>query len=910
MNLVKPSNGIDDNKLYYSPISPPLRVYSFSELYNGKTDESGLVAYAYRIYVYFNDDYDDSIRYNGSDPEKLAEALETPNSKSGNAVASFSGLTGGGEVENAPPNNIYKIEYVQMTTRYQNDGETIVNRNITAWTYTIALVENHLPLKKWTVTEVINRAHDLLVPLRYGEKPQFRLSGVIYNDRTGRADGYETGSLAEKLDKILSPEYAFTKMNAREMLKQVGGFIHAEPRILSVNYDDGKRWYEVGFDFYGGNEISNISNIPYITAKFGTDINDYCTSLDSSADNLINQLDWAQGVIFEPFYDGGKTLRTELTTARMREDNTTFIPTTFPIERVYKLYVIAKLNKDEYPDQEILKLDITPYLFESADYNNLSSFEGTYPFCKAYALCYEQGQKNIRGLFFENPDAIDQVFEDYAIINILKAVATSNFPVPEKNDYDSFMGGICFQVEYIPFYSARVRTNKQIAIGGIPRTIAYNQTANQIEARYYGENLKGVIARMGNVQKTYTYNLAFMWEVPKVGTKFDDNYYISTVSTEILPDHIQCTIGLSKDFNRLSQYVGVNSTKRMWEVSEKQSFERETSLTDYVLITTKETLGSSGRPFICRSNSNMAEMLLNKTDSNGEIPQVNQLISAVTVERYSKKVFDEQGNGRPLSPEEITLPVISSSFGNAMAFTFGFEDNYSAGQKTVWVAEANKVSGRWANYVPYGDYYGRVYYLILSLLSGKMTNATRGDNLTQFQNNYNELAQKLPQGAPVRSSVGSSSGLIVYRKDSREVPQITVELQAVTDSEDIIIGSAMMRNCSLVNISPKSMSLVYLSKKLNTLSSRIDTSTISSDNIRPISEVVISGKKLTVPSFNGEHVAWALITTPTETKIKVENDDGEEEEQTIFEGGELVLGQNQKAQGQTLYFDYRENIYN
>lgn len=35
-------------------------------------------------------------------------------------------------------------------------------------------------------------------------------------------------------------------------------------------------------------------------------------------------------------------------------------------------------------DGNVIKYDITPYLFEKADYDNLSSYEGAYPYVKAY----------------------------------------------------------------------------------------------------------------------------------------------------------------------------------------------------------------------------------------------------------------------------------------------------------------------------------------------------------------------------------------------------------------------------------------------------------------------------------------------------------------------------------------------
>lgn len=56
--------------------------------------------------------------------------------------------------------------------------------------YTFNAIKTHLPLKKWTILDVIIRCSDLIETLRRGEKPRFRLEGTIYSDITGRCIGY------------------------------------------------------------------------------------------------------------------------------------------------------------------------------------------------------------------------------------------------------------------------------------------------------------------------------------------------------------------------------------------------------------------------------------------------------------------------------------------------------------------------------------------------------------------------------------------------------------------------------------------------------------------------------------------------------------------------------------------------
>ncbi len=757
----------------------------------------------------------------------------------------------------------YEIEY---------DGRVAEPRDLVKYRATFNVVENHYPTKPWTITEVINRTFDLIEPLDYGEKPRFRLSGVGY-DNEGNAEFIESGSIAEKYDKVLAPEFSFTKMTLREQLQQVGGFIHGEPRVKQIHFDEERPWFEIGFDKYGSNQKAKIKDLKKpVTIALSTDINNYATKLDSTADNLINQLDFASGVIIEPFKNGEQSLRCETTYVRLGEDNNTFISTTLPIYKIKKVYCTYIPNNDDITED----VDITPYTFEEADYNNLSSYEGTYPYAKAYGIYYTQGQKNIRGLFFKVEDAINtSAFSRYSIINILRSATGKDITKPVPHNYPL----LHFRVEYVPLYGARIQTNKQTIIGGLPRSMNYNQSANAIESRYYGENLKGVIARMGNVEKTMTYNLAFISDIPKIGTKFDDHYYISTVSVEYLPSYIKCTIGLSKDFNRLSEYIGISSNKRMWEVSEKQSQERDSIHTEYVLITENENETDDSNWFMNTSPC----ILLNYN-------RVSYPISAMNVKTISKRLNELH---------KITLPVVSSTFGNSMTFTSAFEDNYSAGQGVVQrVGEgfANAVSGNWAYSVPYGDYYGRAFYLYYELYAGNNIGFVDGGGMS------NPNAYVGSPGGTIGSTVYYGKK---YRKDSREIPQITFELAVVTDSEDIIIGSAITKNCSLVNPSPQDIELWVFKEDINKVDSRIDF-----DGAMQISGFSINSNSVVIPAIPSGYSSWALVTKRTTEKITVEDEDGDVSTIDIYNGGELILGQNKVfANAKTFYFRKKKKIY-
>lgn len=788
---------------------------------------------------------------------------------------------------------IYSVNYYYSAYLSSLSGVAFQTLNLK---YTFVIVKNRLPLKKWTVTDVINRLFDLVEPIRYAGAsvgqtyPRFRLDGVRYNADGTRQSTYIAGSIAEKLDKIIAPEFAFTVETLRESLQQVGGFIHGEPRITGFTYrGNGAPYFIINFDLYGGNEYSNISKEKPITSTLGVDVNQYCTALDSPTENLTNTLNWAQGVIVEPFDNGTRTVRTETTTARLAEDNTTFIPT---LKGISLFGGIPNSLTVEYNGS---KYDLTPYVFEKTDYDLLSSYDGYYPFSKAYALFYTQNEPNIYGLFFKVPSAINPIFREYAIVNILRAVTGDS----SINLSGQEILTLEYTVSYKPIYSARIRTHKQCILDNLPSTLAYNQSANLIESTYYSENLRGAVERLGNVEKTYTYHLTFISQIPKVGTKFDKDYYITSVSCEFLPVYIKCTVALSKRFNRKSQYVGINTMKRMWEISERNAIKRESNYNTFIMIS--ETASESDITLAQASAGILTQSAKNLLNANNLITSP---VSAVMVTPKDINKDDINSN------YQITLPVIASAFNTAMTFTFDFFDNYSAGQKlTTYSGQTGEdgtdtASGLWGEYVPYTDYYGRVYWLAYTLYGG--------NNLILVSGNANSL----PQAEIGTLGYTALKDYVLYRKDNREIPQVTAQITVVTDNEDVIIGSALCRNCALVNRSPIAYKLYAFKNTISALDGKINNLAemlTSGEALEVTQGVTINNSSIVLPSISNanQYKAWALVTDVTETVIDVSTEDGQTDTtQTITEGGEILIGKNNaQINGQTLYFTAKNSIY-
>lgn len=617
-------------------------------------------------------------------------------------------------------------------------GDNILTCNAT---YTIQVVSNVDPLPKWNARTVIERALAIAETIREGDTPRFTLNA-------------EQAAIFENIE---TPEFQFTQSTLREILQGVGSYVHGEPRL---------RGTEIYYDMYGGNEVNAVPIEPYASLSVQQDIEQYCTSIDSSVDNLVNTLDYAKGILIEPYNSGYKTLRTETLYYMLTEDNAE-ISTQKPVNEIIKL-------ECGFVGSATPPIDITAFVYEEANYTRLSSYSDVYPASRAYAIYYTQGENNIKGLFFKQENPIAPAFENYAILNILRA-ATGNNSLTIDNLQ------LAFRVTYRPIFSARVKQSKSYLLSvSSPRAKSYTQGQNLIETTYYGEHLKGVVARLGNISKTMTYVRPGLPELPKVGTLYndgDDDYYISVVSAEFFPFVTKVTIGLSQDFNRYSEFVGINSMKRMYEVSEKQAFDSHITYNDYVVFGDQ-----TGNNDALYSTAAIATIFLQ-----------NYTYSPVTL--LIAQGYDASNN--PLSA--IALPVMTASMGNAALMVANYKDNYSAGDNLSYQSykpDANTtIDGYFVNSVAYSDVYGNIEYLSLNYYS----DGTAPTSATEQSTIGNSLPSAENVTGTGQAQISTDNNPLWVKKGSTEVPTIDYQIDFVSNRKNIIIGSGLAQNCTFIS---------------------------------------------------------------------------------------------------------------
>lgn len=746
--------------------------------------------------------------------------------------------------------------------------------------------------KRWTITDCITRACELALPLFGTEKPKYRLDGVEYDNNGNVIKPYTVGSLAEKYDKVFAPEFTLTQDTLREQLRTILSFVHAEPWL---DENDVIRVEE-----YGNTTVSASEGLPYVYSSGRSHINEYCTEVRSHAQNLASSLGYAKGTMIDPGDGLYRSLRTETAYVRINEDNG-IAKTVKPIYSIDK--VMCGIAPADQSQEELSwwldPVEITPYVFEATEYGaNLSPYKGGFPYSRAYAIYYTMGQPNLYGLFYQAPDKLNNAtYSPYSIANILSAV-TGEKVDDIYNRLKNTTGGtadLVFSITYKPISNHFVSHGKSLYVKGeTPFMQLYNQTENLVESQYYGEHIKGVAARLGNVEEERTFILKDIDDIPRVGQMLDE-YAISAVSTEIYPFDIKCTVGLSKDFNRISEYVGINSAKRMYEVSERQATQRDILYKETLVIGTKPTgYNRAGKMF-----NNLAPIytLFDSDAKNG-----GEWCISFAILRTEKK------NGTTLN--EVCLPVIGRALGNVLTFNFATKDNYSAGDSTLFISSAENISGRWQTDVPYADFYGRAWGADIFLKT--KFDGTRYD---QIRDAFN-----IPQAQPSGNSLYLDGHRL--RKDNRETLSYNLELEIKTTDPNLIIGSALAELSGWVNDTDVSPELYFFDAEKYSVSKFDKQYTPHDDDIRgydygssafpgnPLWSITNEADGtlnfLTVGQRINGHGVGFVLCTPIETVTEtVEDDDGFEMEVSYQTGGDILLANNGPfAFGEIISYDF------
>ena len=712
--------------------------------------------------------------------------------------------------------------------------------------FDIISVSDPVVKEPYTVKEVVEYLLDTAETLRAGDEPRYRLK-----IKDGQAASFSQAA----------PEFRFSNGRSLwENLREVGQFIHAIPRAIH-DLTDGKDY--IVFDDLGGVARADLSKGDRYGGGASLSVGDYTAGLEAMASNLVNLDDVADGSITEPFDGGYQSLRAATEEARITE-GTGIIKTTHPIEKIIKVEV-GEFTVD---GKTYSGGDITPYIFPKTEYDILSSFSGTYPTSKTYALYYNQGAPNIEGLWYKAQDEATDLWnsmEQYSIVNIIELAVGVNIGYFEsiKKRFSSAeykskwfdYNKLVFRVTYVPSVTARVRQYNPVFDGDFPAMLAHNQSANKLSAKAFGENLRGQLAMMSKADEAVQYRFRRPEDIPEPGMLYDDDRYISSVTARVYHDFVLAQLNLSAGYNEMGARVEIHNAIRQFEIPAAE--DRYTTLEEFVVIGKQDT-DDNGLAMNDAMKSAILAAFADYKDTKD-----------ITLSLATTK--DKQGEAITAKP--VALPVVSLAIGTSLYFGFCFESNFAAGSKSSAGGEAFRSQ----EYVPYGDdYYSHAETIGFDLLAKPSQPAPALDS-----------AHDLPEGAGIGGTVMVSTGIkpILWHKDSADAGCLAYQVHYLTN-DDLIIGDGLAYACPAVRKTPaEGRARVYFFKRrINQLTGTTDTTDAIGANGFHGYDLVFDGNCIKGVTAPIGAVSWAII-----------------------KGGRFLLGKN-STRMDDIYFNFKRRL--
>ena len=625
-------------------------------------------------------------------------------------------------------------------------------------------------------------------------------------------------SVIEDLSTATIIENFYSQKNLWEILIEAGHYIHSIPEI---RFGENDR-FEITFNRLGRTDQKQ-SNSTSMSIFNSRSVEDYISSTSSYITNMV-QL----GGFIEEWVAPKTTDETLLVS-----NDTASIIVSKPIIELLEIRV-----KNIHSG---LEADLTPFIYEENVYKTLQLDYQIEP-NRGIAMYYKLGTNIITGGNYQLPQSNTNIYTDYAFKKIIYS-AFSGYPVLTSNPASGYWTELNIQ-DYI--FLVKYRTKDSVRqnhsrpdirkyllnskFDKIPEHSQFNnQTDVVVDSIKFGNNMYGNLIKTGN--NSYVIN-EWNTEIRNIKKKGDlykingELYYVAKVTNIYFSSYVISEISYSKDYNELSQVIGIPSEPRFYEISEQSIIRREFAINDMLMITDDDKNIRYGGNFVINS-SHLADLILGES--------VEFAKYAITVFKGDKDAFSySQTIGQPSFYKEIISPINAYSSENTLTYEWDMIDNYSAGDKVISVSD-NKTNLDEKYYnslraVGYTDIYGKSALMDFYVL-GNIGNLNYGqikefpecpistkDNNDgrPFVGDYDILATNVDKYD--ENFNGRGLGLL---KDCREALSINYNLQAITDSDTFVLSPYLY--------SPKKrrIKIVLLEEEINKLSSGyLDTAKI------------------------------------------------------------------------------------
>lgn len=499
----------------------------------------------------------------------------------------------------------------------------------------------------------------------------------------------------DALKNVAIIESSYHQKNFWEILLEIGKYIHAIPYItfgendrylvtwrylgLPTQYDDNSTTMSIfnsrSVENYVGAVNSYINNM----VQLGGLITEWVAPKSESEDYLV--------------YNDVAVLKTSKPIIEIYADENS------------EGGIIAKCIRynSECPVALNATTDITSYVFENSIYQLLGVVSSVTP-NKGLGIYYNLGENVIRGLNYQLPSVnTGDADTEYAIKRILGTAFGMSTSVWEKMKINDFVFQITYRTkENVRSEQSRPDLRKYLVNSAYETIPQHKQFNNQqdvsVDSVKFGNQTYGKLIKIGNteIQTTeWSDNLFVLKNAGQLINIRDNLYYVSKVTHTFYQDHIDSNITFSKDYNQLSDIIGIPSEPRFYEISERNIVDRQVNANSYLVLGT----GTS--------------VYLNKYITSTGMGLIKDILFATgtTYPRYALTEIKNDATNDVQYTKDLIHPISGYSMRNTLSFKWEMQDNFSAGDSVndVTLPSSTPVDSAYAELLPtqYVDMYGR-----------------------------------------------------------------------------------------------------------------------------------------------------------------------------------------------------------
>ena len=571
----------------------------------------------------------------------------------------------------------------------------------------------------------------------------------------------------QRLDNTQIVESFYQQKNLWEIFMEVGKYIHSRPKVL---FGKDER-FVLNWKEYGKTEqyTDQATAVSVYNSRF---VEEYVCSCASYIANMV-QL-------------GGSI--TEKIAPKSSSDD--YLVYNDVAELIVQKNIIEILSVSATNSSGVTQ-DITPYVYEESVYNILP-VQASRSANKGLAIYYTLGTNKIVGLNYQLPSINTGGGDtDYAIKRILGTafgIAVNLWSTIIANEYT-------FTVSYrtkdtLRSDQSRPDLRKYLLSSKYDNVPLHNQFNNQtdtvVDSVKFGNNIYGKLIRTGNKVYTKLEWVGDLRQLKHSGELYNvdgDLYYVSKVKNTYFSDHIESEVEFTKDFNRLSQIIGIPSEPRFYEISEQSLIRREVAYNDYLILDT-----------------DLSKIITAPTRNQYIFLYIDQLCfqsGTAFYPAYALTAFKNDRNkitapNNELYLTQVLTPVCTYSVENTLTVEWDMVDNFSAGDQVgETVNTVSTTDNAYRTLIPYrySDIYGRcdlydfAIFAQAPTLTASQIRALPACPETVVFDDYGMSSTNSQE-----SLVSNTSGVALL-KDNREALSFNYNLTMLTGSDRFVLSS-------------------------------------------------------------------------------------------------------------------------